>query len=279
MTRNVSLLRRPPTASRAGLQPKVGKPLTPLETQLAHLSKHLSKGVVAYVEQNNKLLKPGFFKLPREIRDAIYPYILRPERDLYAAPLSPFNLGRVYGIRPEPEEATATYPNLPTIPEDWQFVDDYNPENMMGCTKILILCKQTYVEVIELLQLQEVRMTVKANSGAVFRRPDAFGMPGFFRAGTATSRIFTPPRFCELQFARLRHVELLVDLTNVNPLDNDDYGMNNLKRHLRHISGATHKSTTLQSIKIGLYINEGHLQESLPEALAGAFSSLSHAAR
>ena len=127
------------------------------------------------------------------------------------------------------------------------------PTNFIGCTKILGLCKQTYIEAIEFLHLQDVRMSITSKPGALFRRPDAFGMPGYFYNDKHSTRFFVPPRFCELQFMRLRHVELEFDLTGTDKA-HESRKRGNLTRHVATVQEVLRKSNSIRSLIIALTV-------------------------
>ncbi|KPI40569.1 uncharacterized protein AB675_7639 [Cyphellophora attinorum] len=212
------------------------KAIKPLDAQLSFLSPSSS----GTIEPENHKRHNGFFKLPLEIRLRIYSLILRPEVRLYATWLFQSNEYRVY----EPEKPRwydATYrSDFPTDPRHHERPN--RPQNFLGCTKILSLCRQTYLEAIEFLHLQDVRVDINDKGGDVFRPLDAFGMPGFFVGEKKTTRVFTYPRFCELQFLRLRHIELRVD-TELGP---------NFKRQLRCVAKALRNSADVESLKVNL---------------------------
>lgn len=113
--------------------------------------------------------------LPREIRDRIYFWTLRPD----------CGLGW--------DRCTKNYEHL---------------YNGIGTTKILCLNRQIYAEAIGLLHAIEIKLVLRNDGGKMYRNMFAFGKPTFFSMGTRTSRCSIPQQFCELNLVGLRHLAI-----------------------------------------------------------------------
>jgi hypothetical protein len=165
----------------------------------------------------------GLFRLPVEIRQRIYNHCLKPSCRLT-----------------DPEKLCSLDPNHFHI---WR--------NALGCTEVLVPCKQSYHEAINLLHHDYIVVHVRANPGQAFRYPRAFGKPSFFRTWKPTYMCAIGPRFSELQMMRLRKIELALDLPEfpnhdiINSID-----VTSLEKKLREIAGMVWKPTHLSSLKI-----------------------------
>lgn len=119
--------------------------------------------------------KRAFTDLPREIRDRIYFWIMRPD------------CGLDRGYCGKSHECL---------------------HNGIGTTKILCLNRQIHREAIGLILAVE-NMLVLPNTGAsVFRSMFSFGKPLFFHMATRSSRCRVPQQFCELNLVGLRYLAI-----------------------------------------------------------------------
>ena len=121
--------------------------------------------------------KLSFTDLPREIRDRIYFWILRPDCGL-----------------------SGLFCNK----------NHEHLHNGIGTTKILCLNRQIHREAIGLILAIENILVLPSTSGPMFRSMFAFGKPLFFHMETRTSQCRVPQQFCELNLVGLRYLAIKV---------------------------------------------------------------------
>ena len=123
--------------------------------------------------KNSEQARCYFLELAREIRDHIYFLVLRPD-----------------------------------ISENMQENDDEEYTQCLGCTAILVTCRQVHEEARQLLAAKQQTIKIHGRGSLVFRSMFDHGKPGYFRCSSYISRIHIPPRFCELQVVRFRRLTI-----------------------------------------------------------------------
>ena len=122
----------------------------------------------------------GLFSLPREVRDRVYFYALRPDCRL--------------------EYINACLDNHDHITTG------------RDRSKLLYSCSRVYFEAIELLHCHENIITITSKRGPIFRDMRDFGRPSIFTCDKRVYGCHIPPRFCELQVFRFRSLAICVKL-------------------------------------------------------------------
>lgn len=171
----------------------------------------------------------GFFELPREVRDIIYFYILRPD-----CRMNEF----IHG------------------PDQCYYKRCFKLHKCissgLGRTKVLVLNRQAYQEAIGLLNAFENLITIRGRGHRVFRDPLAFGKPGFFACNKWISQCYLGPKFSELQVLRFKHLALEVHYP-VPSVDNEDLYAQRLGMLRKEITEAVRvlrKATGLRTLRL-----------------------------
>lgn len=164
----------------------------------------------------------GFFSFPREVREDIYFYAIRPDCKL-------------------------------------DFMDHCKLHHRCikdgkGSVNVLLLCSQTYVEAIETLHAHENIMLLKGNRGQLFRNMRDFGRPGKFHSSKDEYAARLPPRYCELQFLQFRKVAICLQLPDWSRSGWDEDSIHatleRLSKEISQISAAILKSHHLRSLRL-----------------------------
>ena len=165
--------------------------------------------------------------LPRELRDRIYIYTLRPDCHI-----------------PDPHTCDKHHVHL---------------TNFLRTTKLLCLCRQIYHEAIELLHHGEVETAITFQSTPLFRHPKAFGQPLLFNSEVRSTRCFIPPSISELEFLRLRKISLVINIPYegcITKWKSSTFPTCNilarLRRHIRDTVAALRKCTHVETLKLVL---------------------------
>ena len=116
-------------------------------------------------------------------------------------------------------------------------------ETFVGCTKILSVCKQTYLEGTHILQSQEHIIELPRDGQRLFRSPFENGRPGLFYSFKAGQewRCTVPPRYCELQLVRVRRLATYIQ---------DRRGQASFESAIKQLVAALAKNTDPRLVRI-----------------------------
>lgn len=113
--------------------------------------------------------------------------------------------------------------------------------NTVGCTKVLVLCRQTYAEAITTLQARQATLSTSMQGKAhSFRHPLANGKPNIFRSHTFTSQVQMLDGLTELEFINLRQVFVYIKYSDDSRSQTD----------FRNLIIAVSKSDQLQRLHV-----------------------------
>jgi hypothetical protein len=170
----------------------------------------------------------SFFDLPREVRDLIYFFVLRPDCRMSECHCS--------GHQSHYKQCSKVHHCI---------------KSGLGCTKILVLNRQVHLEAIGFLNAFENIIRISGRSNNVFRDPLAFGKPGFFACDKKTSRCPLGPSLSELQILRLRHLAVELRYSNSVGNDSDPYSeRSKLGSEVKGIAAALLKTNSLQTFRL-----------------------------
>lgn len=167
-------------------------------------------------DDNTTIAPKDFRDLPSEIRDHIYRHLLRPGQD----PSDEFyGFGSLMrGVR----------------------------VNAVGCTKVLVLNKETYSEAMAIMEKMTNHLHLEGAGRKSFRHPLANGKPSFFHSWAPSSATFVPDMLSELEFVNLRNVTVWIKHTT-SSLD------------ILDVTHAIRKSHTLREIHLKCQIATGSM--------------------
>lgn len=162
----------------------------------------------------------GFFRLPREIREAIYIFVVDP------------------------------YCGLPQLPRAFDSVRKCGREcNHKNATKLMVLCSQVWEEAIETVHLVENMLLVAGGKGPIFRHPKDFGKPGFFQSTVPSTRLKLPPILSEGQILRMRRVAIQIKYLRIGWEDRTD-DIQRMHVEISTIVNALEKSRCLEEVRL-----------------------------
>lgn len=171
----------------------------------------------------------GFFELPREVRDIIYFYILRPDCRMN------------------------------------EFIHDADQcyyrrcfklhkciSSGLGRTKVLVLNRQAYQEAIGFLNVFENLITIRGKGHRVFRDPLAFGKSGGFACNRWISQCYLGPKFTELQVLCCKHLAHEVHYAVPSNDDEKSYAqrLGMRRKEVKEAIGVLRKSTGLETLRL-----------------------------
>lgn len=129
--------------------------------------------------------------------------------------------------------------------------------NALGCTNVLLLNRAIYTEAIDVIHRIPVTVTFPTDGSPLFRHPLAQGKPNFFHSEAAQSRTYIHRGLTELEFIKLRRVDVHV---RYGPGASED-----TPKYLQQVALALDKTRNLREINLTIGPASAYLQQPIYE--------------